>query len=61
MARRMDLDMNEDSLVVELGRDVTDHRSTRESVALSPSFEEIRTWAFSPSTTKSHLKADLMA
>ena len=32
MARGMDLDMNEDSLVVELGRDAMDHRSAHESV-----------------------------
>lgn len=32
MARGMDLDMNEDSLAVELGRDAMDHRSARESV-----------------------------
>ena len=32
MARGMDLDMNEDSLAVELGRDAMDHRSTQESV-----------------------------
>jgi hypothetical protein len=32
MTRGMDLDMNEDSLAVELGRDAMDHRSARESV-----------------------------
>jgi hypothetical protein len=32
MARGMDLDMNEDSLAVELGRDAMDHRSTQGSV-----------------------------
>jgi cohesin complex subunit SCC1 len=32
MARGMDLDMNDDSLAVELGRDAMDHRSAHESV-----------------------------
>jgi len=32
MARGMDLDMNEDSLAVELGRDAMDHRSAQESI-----------------------------
>jgi cohesin complex subunit SCC1 len=31
-ARGMDLDMNEDSLAVELGRDAMDHRSAQESI-----------------------------